>query len=149
MKRRLIYPLAFSLLLAITVLSNVGQAAPQRFRADSGIVTLGPNQVLRLTIGAANGTDKIKARVGWKQYGAQSCSSAPVVCRHMVIGQGETPLTTVAIDEAVSFDVQQVGTGVRAVVESNNPNTQVVAMVFDTTTQQIISMVIMANTEGD
>jgi len=149
MKHNLTFALTLILLLTLVSLPATAQAAAQRFRGDSGVVTLGANQVLRLTVGGINGTDMIRTRVRWMQYGTQSCSGTPVVCRHLVVSQGATPLATLGPEEALSFDVQQIGTGVRAIVESNNPSARVTAVIFDTATQQVISMVIMANTEGD
>jgi len=71
----------------------------------------------------------------------------------MVISQGVTPVETLDPDDALSFDINGTGvqgTGaVRVVVESNSPKTRVLGVVFDTSTQRIVSQVIMANTEGD
>src|SRR5262245_50452161 len=139
MKRSLLFTITLSLLLTMVSLPVSAQTNLKRFKADSGVVTLGPNQVLRLTIGGADGADTLRARVRWMQYGAQGCSGTPAVCRHMVVAQGVVPIVPVGTD-FVSFDVQQIGSGVRAIVESNDPNTRVVAMVFDTVTQQVISM---------
>jgi hypothetical protein len=91
----------------------------------------------------------IKTRIKWRQYGQQSCNGMPLVCRHMVVASGETPIETLSADEAISFDAQQVAAGIRLIVESNNPNTRVLGVVFDVSTQRVVSQVIMANTEGD
>ena len=151
MKRRITFSLALtlSLLVSLVSLPATTKAAPPRFRADSGVVTLGATQILRLTIAGDAGNDTLKVRLRWMQYGVQGCSGMAPVCRHMVVAQGATPVETLTPDDALSFDVQGNGSGVRALVESNSTNTRVLAVVFDTSTQRIISMVIMANTEGD
>ena len=152
MKRKmtLSLTLTLSLLLSLVSLPATAQAAPpQRFRADSGVLTLGANQILRITVAGADGNDAIRVRIRWMQYAAQGCSGMPLVCRHMVVSQGATPVETLGPDDALSFDAQQTGAGVRVMVDGNRPNVKVLGVVFDTSTQRIVSQVIMANTEGD
>ena len=157
MKRKVIFSLTLtlSLLLSLVSLPATAQAAPPpRFRADSGIITLGDfSQILRITVAGGAGNDAIRVRLSWMKYGTQGCSGMPPVCRHMVISQGVTPVETLDPDDALSFDINGTGvqgTGaVRVVVESNSPKTRVLGVVFDTSTQRIVSQVIMANTEGD
>ena len=142
--------LTLSLLLSLVSLPATAQAAPpQRFKFDSGVVSPGMGQVLRITFNGTSGDDTIRVRIRWMQYMAQSCSGMPPVCRHMVVSQGTTPPETLGPGEALSFDVQGIGAGVRVVVESNSPNARVLGVVFDTSTQRIVTQVIMANTEGD
>lgn len=151
MKRKMTFSLTLtlSLLLSLVSLPATAQAAPPpRFRADSGVVTLGMGQVLRITVNGGSGTDAIIARLRWMQYGAQGCSGMPPVCRHMVVSQGTTPVETLGPDDALSFDTNGPG-AVRVMVESNSPKTRVLGVIFDTSTQRIVSQVIMANTEGD
>jgi len=105
-------------------------------------------QVLRITFNGTSGNDTIRVRIRWMQYMAQGCSGMPPVCRHMVVSQGTTPVETLDPDDALSFDTNGSG-AVRVVVESNSPKTRVLGVVFDTSTQRIVSQVIMANTEGD
>ena len=142
--------LTLSLLSCLVSLPLTAQAAPPpSFRADSGVVTLGPDQILRITVNGLAGNDTLNVRMRWMQYAAQGCSGMPPVCRHMVVAQGVTPVQTLGPDDALSFDVQQVGTGVRVVVESNSAKTRVLGIVFDTSTQRIVSQIIVANTDGD
>ena len=138
--------LTLSLLLSLVSLPATAQAAPPpRFRADSGVVALGMGQVLRITFNGTDGNDTISVRLRWMQYGAQGCSGMPPVCRHMVVSQGTTPVEALGPDDALSFDingtgVQGTGAGVRVVVESNSPNTRVLGVVFDTSTQRIVAI---------
>jgi len=152
MKRRMTFSLTLTLSLLLSLVSLPStQAAPppQRFRFDSGVVNLGVGEVLRITFNGTSGNDTIRVRIRWMQYMAQGCSGMPPVCRHMVVSQGTTPVETVGPGDALSFDAQGTGAGVRVVVESNSPNARVLGVVFDTSTQRIVTQVIMANTEGD
>ncbi len=152
MKRKMTFSLTLtlSLLLSLISLPATTQAAPpQRFKFDSGVVTPGTGQVLRITFNGLGGNDTIRVRFKWMQYAAEGCSGMPPVCRHMVVSQGATPVETLGPGDALLFDVQGTGTGVRVVVESNSPNARVLGIVFDTSTQRIVTQVIMANTEGD
>src|SRR2546421_11753969 len=113
--------LTLSLLLSLVSLPATAQAAPpQRFGADSGVVTPSATQTFRVTVAGTGGND-IRVRIRWMQYAAQGCSGMPPVCRHMVVSQGATPVETLGPGDALSFDVQGTGEGVRVVVESNSP----------------------------
>ena len=143
MKRKMTFSLTLtlSLLLSLVSLPSTAQAAPpQRFRADTGLQTPAVGQTLRITVAGDAGNDAIRVRLKWMQYAAQGCSGMPAVCRHMVVSQGTTPVETLGPDDALSFDVQGTGAGVRVVVESNSPNTRVLGVVFDTSTQRIVAI---------
>lgn len=142
MKRKVTFSftLTLSLLLSLVSLPATAQAAPQRFRTDSGVVPIGMGQVLRITVNATGGNDTIRVRLRWMQYAAQACNGMPAVCRHMVISQGTTPQEMLGPDEALSFDVAGTGAGMRVVVESNNPSARVLGVVFDTSTQRIVAI---------
>ena len=145
MKRKMTLSLILTLstLVSLVSLPATAQAAPpQRFRADSGVVTLGATQILRITVAGNAGNDAIRVRIRWMQYAAQGCSGMPPVCRHMVVSQGTTPVETLGPDDALSFDVQGTGAGVRVVVESNSPNARVNAMIVDTVTGETKAILI-------
>ena len=154
MRRKMTFSLTLTLSLLLSLLSLPatahGQPPPQKFRGDTGVVTPGMGQILRITVNGMSGNDAIRVRLRWMQYGALGCSGMPPVCRHMVVSQGTTPVETLGPDGALSFDVQGTGEGVRVVVESNSPDVRVLCVVFDTSTQRVVTtmQVIMANTEG-
>ncbi|MEO8434681.1 MAG: hypothetical protein ABI596_07280 [Pyrinomonadaceae bacterium] len=139
MKRRITLSLVLTLsvLLSLVSLPSTAQAAPPRFRADSGFVSLSGPQILRITVNGTGGNDTIRVRLRWMQYGAQTCSGMPAVCRHMVVAQGTTAVETLGADDALSFDLPGMGDGSRVVVEANSPNVRVLGVVFDTSTQRI------------
>lgn len=137
-----------SLLLSLVSLPAPVHATPRppRFRADSGVVTLGPAQKLRVTVAAGdiNGDNAIRVRLRWMQYAEQTCSGMPTVCRHMVTSQSVTPVEALGDEDAVSLDLNGAGIGgtgaVRVVIESDSPNTRVRGIVFDTSTQRIVAI---------
>src|SRR5688572_11152522 len=100
MKRQITLRLAVILSGLVLVVSMPATAkhAPQRFRADSGFVTLTAPQILRITVNGGAANDTIRVRLRWMQYGTQSCSGTPSVCRHMVVSQGVTPVETLGPD---------------------------------------------------
>ena len=150
MKRRITLSIAltFSVLVSLVSLPATAHATPppQRFRADSGVVTLGPDQKLRVTVAAGdiNGDNAIQVRFRWMQYAEQTCSGMPAVCRHMVVSQSVTPAEALGPEDALSLDLNGAGIGgtgaVRVVVESNSPNTRILGIVFDTSTQRIVAI---------
>ena len=154
MKRKMTFPLTLtlSLLLSLVSLPATAQAAPpQRFSADTGVFTLGMGQVLRITVNPAslpNGTigtsGVIRVRLRWMQYAAQGCSGMPLVCRHMVVSEGVTPVETLGPDDALSFDsVQDIaGNSVRVVVESDSPNARVNAIITNPVTGRVEAILI-------
>src|SRR5687768_12924976 len=117
MKRQIQSRLAVILsgLLLVVSMPATAQPMPQRFRADSGFVTLTTPEILRITVNAGGGNDTIKVRIRWMQYGTQSCSGTPSVCRHMVVSQGVTPMETIGPDDSLSLDLPGMGDGVRVV----------------------------------
>jgi len=123
--------------------STANAQQPQRFRVATGVVTPGMGQTLRVTVAAGdvNGDDTIRVRIGWMQYGAAGCSGMPAVCRHTVQSQGFTASATLSRPDAISFDVPGDGNGVNVVVESNSRNAKVLGIVFDTSTQRIVSVI--------
>jgi hypothetical protein len=155
MKRKVIFSLTLtlSLLLSLVSLPATAQAAPPpRFRVDSGIITLGDfSQILRITVAGGAGNDAIRVRLRWMKYGTQGCSGMPPVCHHMVISQGVTPVETLGPDDALSFDINGTGVqgsgAVRVMVESNSPNVRVLGIVFDTSTQRIITTFVIEHLE--
>lgn len=133
--------LTLSLLLSLVSLPSTAQAAPPRFRADLGFVTLDATQSLRVTVAGTAGTggsDTIRVRFRWMQYMATGCSGVPGVCRHTVESEGATLVETIGPNDTLSFDIQGTD-GVRVIVESNRPNARVLSVVFDTSTQRIMA----------
>jgi len=143
--------LALSLFVSLISFPRSGQAQqPRRFRANTGVITLGMGQVLRITISSEGFELKDTARVrfAWMKYMPAGCNTEEV-CRHTIQSQGVTAPVSVGPNEAASFDVQGTGGGVRVgiIVAAGDVNGD--ALIINSATGEVVSHVIMANTEGD
>ena len=145
MKRKMTLSLMLTLSMLLSLVSFTltaqGQPPPQRFRADSGVVTLAANQILRITVAGDAGNDAIRVRIRWMQYSTQGCSGMPPVCRHMVVSQGAMPAETLGSDDALSFDVPGTGNGVRLLVLSNR-QVQVLAQIIDSQGHVVVAFTV-------
>jgi hypothetical protein len=110
------------------------------------------DQVLRITVSGLNGNDTIRVRFAWMKYMPAGCNNDGV-CLHTVQSQGITAPVTVGPGEAASFDVQGNGNGVRVgvflVAGDFNADARADALIINSATGEVVSQVIMANTEGD
>jgi hypothetical protein len=150
MKRSIAW--AGSLALAVILLSiassdsvTQAQLRGRLFHWDTGVVSLGPNQVLRIT-GDWNGDGD--TTVGFKEikYGQGACNGN--VCKLITIGTTTSGPHNVAAGEGISFELVATTYG-RGIVTSNRRDVQVTASIINTTTGETTSHIIMANTEGD
>jgi len=150
MKRRieLAVALAVSGIVLSLVSSNSATQAQLRgrlFHWDTGVVSLGPNQVLRIT-GDWNGDGD--TTVGFREikYGQGTCTGT--VCKLITISTTTSGPHSLAAGEAISLELVATTYG-RGIVTSNRPDVQVTASIINTTTGETTSHIIMANTEGD
>lgn len=143
----LIVALAVSvILLSLASSDSVTQAQQRRlFQWDTGVVSLGPNQVLRIT-GDWNGDGD--TTVGFREikYGQGSCTGN--VCKLISIGTTTSGPHKVAAGEAISLELVATTYG-RGIVTSNRRDVRVTASIINTVTGDTTSHIIMANTEGD
>ena len=119
--------------------------------ADTGIVSLGPNQVLRLTAtedGDSDGADFLLFRR--MEYGQESCSSDGV-CKLVVTSQAATNAIRLRPGAAVFYSTNPGGGlfGVRIVALSNRRSVRATATIINTITGETTSHIIVANTDGD
>jgi hypothetical protein len=123
-----------------------GQHGPDRFRGDTGVITLGMGQVLRITVNGKDGNDTFGVRFAWTRYMPAGCNTEGV-CRHTIQSQGATAPVNAGGGEAASFEMQGTGSGVRVVVLAFGD------VAGDGTINAadgaVVAHVIMANTEGD
>lgn len=150
MKRTIALAVALGVSVTLLTLATSGSTtrAQQRgrlFHWDTGVVRLGPNQVLRLT-GDWNGD--VDTTVGFREikYGQGNCSGS--VCRLITLGTTTSGPHTVAPGEAISFELVATTYG-RGIVTSNRRDVQVTASIINTTTGETTSQIIVANTDGD
>jgi len=139
MKRRIL-TIALALIIgATTFITSDSFAHAQgqmRMVADSGVITLGPNQVLRVTVagGDANADDNVRVR--FRQIGYEPCQPSPKLC---VASQTTSNPITLAPNEAAVVDAADYVVW-RTVVLSNRRNVKVTSIVFDTSTQRVVSI---------
>jgi hypothetical protein len=146
MKRRITLSIALVLsfvLVSLTSSDSRVEAQNQiKVVADSGVVTLGPNQILRITVvGALDLNDLYVFRVNKQSYAQNTCSSG--VCKLAAASQTTTDPITLMPGEAVSIDIPNTAFGVRGVILSNNQKGRVTAVVFDTSTQRVVGAMEM------
>ena len=148
MKRRITISIALALSVALLSLmssDSTAKAQPGGLRriADTGIVTLGPNQILRLTVvgtGFGNNPDNLCFRR--VDYGEGTCN-ADGVCKHAISSQIESAPITLMRGEGASIDFRQcifpLCGGVRGVVLSNSRNVRVRASIIDNITGKVVA----------
>ena len=148
MKRRITLSIALALSVVLVSLmssDSTAKAQPGGLRriADTGIVTLGPNQIIRLTVvGTGFGSNPDNLCFRRVEYGEGTCNSDGV-CKHAISSQIESAMIPLVRGEGASFDLRRcispICGGVRGVVLSNNRNTRVTAMIIDTTTGEVVA----------
>ena len=151
MKRRIALSIALALSVALVSLtrSDSTAQAQQRgrsFSLDTGIVPLGQSQVLRVTVatGDINGDGPVSIRFRQVGYTQGACSDG--VCKLNVASQTTSAPVMLGNGEGASIDIPAsfqggVFVGVRGVVLSNRRNVRVTAIVFDTSTQRVVTFV--------
>ena len=158
MRRQMTPTLVLALSLLISLISFPSTAEAQqggkRFAAETGVVTLGPNQVLRMSV---TGDGKLlgnllTVRFRRIEYRRDACNTDGV-CKLAVASQTTSdPITLMPGEAAVSnlsVTTSDIDAQVRGVVLSNSPNVRVTAQVINTFTGEVVTQIIMANTEGD
>lgn len=148
MKRRITLSIVLAVsivLVSLTSSDSTAQAQNQmRLVADTGDITLGENQTLRISVVSADGElggGIYGVRFRQINYGQETCSGG--VCKHTVESQTTSPAITVAPSEAVWIDVDRAPntSGTRAVVLSSRRNVRVNGIVFDTSTQRVVATI--------
>ena len=140
--------LAVSVILLLLVSSDSSTQAQLRgklFHWDTGVVALGPNQVLRLT-GDWNGDGDTTVGFREMKYGQGACNGP--VCKLVIISSTTSGPLTVPAGEGISLDLVATTYG-RGIVTSNRGDVQMTASIINTLTGETVSHIIMANTEGD
>jgi len=151
MKRNITIALATLSMILVSLVSSNSSARAQGRRIvtfDTGVVTLGPNQKLRLTITGGDVDTDSPTTIGFRgtKYTQGVCGGS--VCQLVNAGITTTGPLTVAAGEAVSFELVATTYG-RGIVSSNRRDVRVTASIINTLTGETTSHIIMANTEGD
>lgn len=143
MKRRITLSIALVLSIALLSLmssdSTANAARPQRYVADTGMIPLGPNQLLRITVVPAAGgvvpTGTVTFTVDNVSYARGTCNGG--VCKYSVSSQTTSDPITLAPGEAASVDSAPGDYAVWRAHFGESPslpNVQVNAFIIDATT---------------
>ena len=146
MQRRIALSLALALNVLVSLVSlpaaTQGQQQPSRFFAfDTGLLTPGAGQILRVTVVGTGGNDTIRIRFHRMQYMAAGCNPDGV-CRQAKQLDSTSPLLLLNANEAASIDSPGDGSGVRVRVESNSREASVTVQTIDTATGQVNSFTV-------
>ena len=158
MKRRIALSIALALsVVALSLASSDSTAQAQqqrgtRFMADTGMVTLGPNQVLRLTVTTSFDPDNDRPTIigiGQIDYVQTNCTAG--TCKHTPVNPNPVAERYDVIIDVISKDIPQKpgSSGVRGIVFGNSQTVRATAMIINTVTGETTSHIIVANTEGD
>lgn len=155
MKRRII--LSVGLALSVVLLSlmrsdSTNAQRQERFVADTGVVALGADQVLRVTSDwNGDGPDTVGIRFRRMEYAQGPCNGG--VCQVSVSSQNVSVPMALMTGEALSVAVDPTdptgGIYARVVVLSSDNNVGVTAEIIDIITGKVVSHIIVANTAGD
>jgi hypothetical protein len=142
MKRKMTLTLALttSMLLSLVSFTTAQGQTRRRPIADTGEITLGSTEMLRLTV-AAGDVNGDGSAVQFRQVAYMPASCNAGVCKHTVMSQSTSAPVTLMPGEAASIDISN-SFGVRAIVLSDNPNVRVNAMIVDMTTGNIIAVLM-------
>jgi len=145
MKRRITLSIALALsIISVTLMSSDRTAQAQSqvsFFADTGVIKLGPNQILRITLESSTGDILIKfRRFGYEQ----AICSGDGICRLTVVSQTTSNPIMLMPGEAASMDLAPMpnSSGVRGVVLSNRREIKVNAMIVNTATGQVEGLLL-------
>jgi hypothetical protein len=158
MKRRITLSIALTVSVVLVSLASSDSTAQAQLEgrrvADTGIVSLGPNEELRLTLmadfnadGKVDAADYVLFRR--MEYGQETCGSDGV-CKLVVTSQTTTNPIRLRPGEAIHTSSSGGGLpGVRIVALSNHRSVRATATIINTITGETTSHIIVANTDGD
>lgn len=120
------------------------QQQPQQPRipvADTGILTLSPHQMLRLTVtGDWDGDGDVSAaELSFRRLEYAQVSSNDGVRKTALASQTTSDSITLAPGEDASFDIPNTAFGVRGVVLSNRPDVRVTAQIINSRTDEVLA----------
>ena len=142
MKRKI--TLSIALAVSITLLSLIKSASTvsaepsQRFRFDTGVVTLGVNQILQVTTISGQGSgDPIPVEIVGLNYMPTACDGG--VCKYAVSSQNRSGPLLLAPNEAATFTCIPGSVTVRAIVLTNSRNMRVNTVIRNTVTGEVVA----------
>lgn len=136
-----------ALLLSAVLLSlasltpSVSAQPPERFVFDTGVLKLGPNQVLRITIDWGDGIAG-SVRFGRTNYIEEGCTPDGV-CK-LTGSNTYTGVTTLTQGEAASCDILAAGTLGRGIAVTTSQRVRVNASISDTVTGNVDAILALS-----
>jgi hypothetical protein len=144
-----------SLSLPFFATTTQAQQRSTKFRFDTGVVRLGPQQILRLAVDWGDGKPDAVDAADYvlfrrMEYGQETCGSDGV-CKLAVTSQTTSNPIRLSPGEAAFYTNSPGGglLGVRIVALSNRRSVRATATITNIITGETTSHIIMANTEGD
>lgn len=146
MKRRikLSIALVMSIILVSLMISNstVQAQRNQRFSGDTGMLTLGPDQILRMEVIEYQDGDDYFVRFRQINYDQGTCNNG--ICKYGIASQSQTGIISLSPGEAAVFegvpDQPIINGRVRMFVESNKP-IKVNAQIIDAPTGTVTGII--------
>jgi hypothetical protein len=145
MKHSATLSFVLTLIVLLSMVSPVPTAKAQqegkRLIADTGIITLGPNQILRLSAQTGDGQilgNLLYVRFRRLEYSQGACTGT--VCKHVITSQSVSSPIPLGPGEAASIDITNNAFGVRGMVLSSSQDVRVSAMIVDTETGKIVAI---------
>ena len=134
MKRKIALTTIMALIIGVILLTSASAQNQVRAVADTGIITIGPNQILRVSGDGVDQDDAVTFR--FRRIGYQAAPESPGVTKYTVISNTITnPIMTTGIEGVAIVQGNLIGTdAVRVVVMSNRPNVRVNAALIDAVT---------------
>lgn len=141
MKRRIILTIGLILtvgLIGMTVSdSNVEAQRNRSFMANAGMVVVGPNQKLLVTVASLVNNEQVKTRYIKSHYQQLMCNGSGM-CQYSSDPQTVSPPITLMPGEASTLELLGPGNWFIA-VSSDSPNVHVNVMVKDNATGGVVS----------
>ncbi len=147
MKRRITLSIALVLSIVLVSLmssdSTANAARPQTFVADTGMISLGANQLLRITVAPVAGvvvpTGSVTFTIDNVSYAQGTCNGG--VCKYSSSSQTTSGPITLAPGEAVSVDTATGTSGQFRLTfngQTTVSNVLVNALIIDATTGAVV-----------
>ncbi|MDQ4120058.1 MAG: hypothetical protein M3209_01150 [Acidobacteriota bacterium] len=136
MKRKITLSIVFMLIVVLSALtiSDSTQAQNNRqYVGDTGVVTLGQYQILRITV-MSDGTSNTIMRFRRASYMQSACNGS--VCKLELNDEDQFSNITIMPGEAVSIDIPNNGNGVRGIFAVSKP-VRANALIINTMTGQV------------
>lgn len=134
MKRKITLTGLIALTIGIVFITSNHAQNQVRVVADTGIISIGPNQILRISGDGVDQDDPITFR--FRRVGYQATTEAPGIMKYSIVSSTITNPIVVDGGEGVALvQGNQIGTdAVRIIVMSNRPNVRVNAALVDAAT---------------